>query len=245
MKRILPLLALAILPLPLSAAPSERPNPHVNTLQQVRLAELPAQAATIVARAPADARPETARDVVLAAAEINAASVIPVVGAIAKSNPASASMAAAAGAARQPEMARFIARSAAIAASDHVTEIIEAVCREVPQNAHETVLAVTRAVPDSDRAAIEGLRQASPGWVPFLDEATVDTPGARPDASTTLIRAIRLMNANGTNPVEVAFVTHPPRIGPPFRNPPGNPGHVIPGPPFEVPPGWERRYSRP
>jgi hypothetical protein len=245
MKRILPLLVLSFLALPLYAAPAAKPNPYTAALQKVRPAELPAHAASIVAQAPQATRPETARDVVVAAADINPGSVIPVVGAIAKSTPAAAAMAAAAGAYRQPEMARFIARSAAIAASDQVTAIIEAVAREVPNTAHDTVIAVSRAVPHSDRAAIEGLRQASPGWSAFLNEASVGTEVAPQNASTTVIRAVRLMNANGTSPIQVASVTLPPRVGPPFQSPPGNPEKIIPGPPFEVPPGWERRYSRP
>jgi hypothetical protein len=245
MKLILSLLVVSFLALPLHAAPAAKPNPHTAALQKVRPAELPAHAAGIVAKSPRATRLETARDVVLAAAEINPGSVIPVVGAIAKSTPPAAAMAAAAGAYRQPEMARFIARSAAIAASDQVTAIIEAVAREVPNTAHDTVLAVSRAVPNSDRAAIEGLRQASPGWIAFLDEASVGTAAAPQDASTTVIRAVRLMNANGTSPIQLASTSLPPRVGPPFQTPPGNPEVIIPGPPFEVPPGWERRYSRP
>jgi hypothetical protein len=252
MKSLLPLLVVSCLALPLyaapppaPAAPAVKPNPYSVTLQKVRPAELPAHAASIVAQAPRNARAETARDVVLAAADINPGSIIPVVGAISKSTPAAAAMAAAAGAYRQPEMARFIARSAAIAASGQVTAIIEAVAREVPNTAHDTALAVSRAVPNSDRAAIEGLRQASPGWIEFLDEAATGTAAASQDASTTLIRAIRIMNANGTSPIQIAAVSLPPRVGPPFQSPPGNPELVIPGPPFEVPPGWERKYSKP
>jgi hypothetical protein len=249
MKSILPLLIASFLALPLYAAPAPapaaKPNPHTVPLQKVRPAELPAHAAGIVAQAPRNARAETARDVVLAAADINPGSIIPVVGAISKSTPDAAAMAAAAGAYRQPEMARFIARSAAIAASDQVTAIVEAVAREVPDTAHDTVLAVSRAVPNSDRAALEGLRKASPGWIAFLDEAAAGTAAAPQDASTTVFRAIRLMNANGTSPIQIAAVSLPPRVGPPFQSPPGNPDLVIPGPPFEVPPGWERRYSRP
>jgi hypothetical protein len=249
MKRIPTLLLLATLSLPLCAkplpAPMAKPNPHSAALQKVRPAELPAQAAAIVTRASINSRPETARDVVLAAADITPGSLIPVVGAIAKSNPAAAAMAAAAGSARQPELARFIARSAAIAAPEEITSIIEAVAREVPDTAHDIVFAVTRAVPDSDRAAIEGLRRASPGWVPFLDRAMTDSSATPQSASTTIIRAVRLMNADGTNPVQLAAASLPPRIGPPFQAPPGNPGMVIPGPAFEVPPGWERKYSSP
>jgi hypothetical protein len=226
-------------------APKATINPHLAALQKVRPAEMPAQAAAIVTRASNNSRPETARDVVLAAADISPGSLIPVVGAIAKSNPAAAAMAAAAGSARQPELARFIARSAAIAAPEKITSIIEAVAREVPDIAHDIVFAVSRAVPDSDRAALEGLRLASPGWVPFLDKAMTDSSATAQNASTTIIRAVRLMHADGTNPVQIASVSLPPRIGPPFQAPPGNPGLVIPGPGFEVPPGWERKYSRP
>jgi hypothetical protein len=249
MIRMTSLLALSLLALPLCAAPAPapvpKPNPHLLTLQQVRSAELPARAASLVAEAPLATRSETARDVVLATADINPASVIPVVGAISKSSPSAAPMAAAAGAFRQPDMARFIARSAAIAASDQVSDIIEAVAREVPRTAHETAIAVSRAVPKSGRASLEGLRRASPGWVPFLDEAAANVPNEVQDANTVVIRAMRIMSAHNTNPIEIASASLPPRIGPPFQNPPGNPSHTIPGPPYEVPPGWERKYSRP
>jgi hypothetical protein len=252
MKRFTPPLLVAAFTLAASAVAAPSPastanpsNPHTATLQQVRAAEMPNFAATIVSQAPEGARFEIARDVVLAAADINRASLIPVVGAISKSTPSAAPVAAATAASLQPNLARFIARAAGMAAPEQVGDVIEAVVREVPVSAYDIVSTTGRAVPNSDRDAIEGLRRAAPGWGPFLDEATADMPPAQQDVTTVLIRAVRIMEAQGTSPIRTSSMTTKPAVGPPFQPITEIPFELIPNEKNRVPEGWVRRYSNP
>ncbi|MCL4178170.1 MAG: hypothetical protein KJ072_10580 [Verrucomicrobia bacterium] len=223
---------------------------HYRTLlAAVRPTELPAMSAKLVKLEQGEAQGPATVGVVNAASEINPAAVLSVVGAISRGTPKMASVAAATAAENQPRFAWAFARTAALAAPEQASDIVYAVASAVPKEAQAVATAVAQAVPESSTPVISALGRAMPALQPFLDEAMLLAENRTVSATTIIAQANRLMAAapiTKTEPMpELSAPTQPPKPGPPFVNPPGNPDHVVPGPPFEVPPGWQRKYSKP
>jgi hypothetical protein len=220
------------------------------TLAAVRPPELPAKAAQTVKSIEGEAQLIATAEVVKATAAINPSALLSVVGAISRSTAKAAPVAAATAAEVQPRFAWAFARTAALAAPDQASAVVYAVATAVPKEAQAVATAVAQAVPESSASVLAALGRATPSLQPFLDEAILLADGRNIAASTIIDQANKLMAAAPTpvtdTEAEISAPTLPPRVGPPFVNPPGNPPvHVTPGPPFEVPPGWQRKYSKP
>jgi hypothetical protein len=222
---------------------------YYTLLAAVRPPELPAMSAQLVKLEQGEDQGPATVGVVKAASEINPAAVLSVVGAISRSTPTMAPVAAATAAESQPRFAWAFARTAALAAPEQASDIVYAVASAVPKEAQSVATAVAQAVPESSTPVISALGRATPALQPFLDEAMLLAENRTVSATTIIAQANRLMAATPattSEPMpEISAPVLPPKVGPPFANPPGNPGHVIPGPPFEVPPGWQRKYSKP
>jgi hypothetical protein len=225
---------------------------HQTALAAVPPPELPAKAAQIVKLEQEKSHKPTTVAVVRAATAVNPAAILSVVGAISRSVPAMAPVAAATAAEEQPRLAWAFSRTAALAAPEQAGEIVFAVASAVPGEARAVATAVALAAPESADAAIAALGRALPSMQPYLAEAKLLTENRDVSPSSIIALAAKLSAAapvSVTDPMpEVSPPGVPvaaPKMGPPFVNPPGNPGHVIPGPPFTVPPGWQRKYSKP
>jgi hypothetical protein len=247
------LLLILVAVLSQSSPSSADPTTDYRTvLSEVPPAEMPAKAAQIIKLEQEKSHKTTTMAVVRAATAVNPAAILSVVGAISRSVPAMAPVAAATAAEEQPRLAWAFSRTAALAAPEQAGEIVFAVASAVPGEARAVATAVALAAPESADAAIAALGRALPSMQPYLAEAKLLTENRDVSPSSIIALAAKLSAAapvSVTDPMpEVSPPGVPvaaPKMGPPFVNPPGNPGHVIPGPPFTVPPGWQRKYSKP
>jgi len=125
-------------------------------------AELPAQAAKLVAQADAKSLQATTIAVVKAAVGLNPAAAALIVGSIAQSTPAMAATAAATAAALVPNQAPAIARAAASSAPAKAGTIVEAVCRVLPASYEVVADAVSDVVPSASKEILAGIAAAIP-----------------------------------------------------------------------------------
>jgi hypothetical protein len=217
-------------------------------LGEVPPAEIPAKAAQIVKLEDSKAQKAATVAVVQAASARKSAAALSVVGAISRGVPEMAPVAAATAAEAQPRFAWAFARTAALAAPGQASEVVFQVASAATEEALSIATAVTLAVPDSAEASIAALGRAVPSLQPHLAEAMLLSEGRDVSPSAIIALAGKLSAAAPvavTDPLPEISPPVPPNVGPPFVNPPGNPGHLVPGPPFTVPPGWQRKYSKP
>ncbi|MEI6075600.1 MAG: hypothetical protein WCS94_08515 [Verrucomicrobiota bacterium] len=158
----------------------------LNALKSVTLAELPHQAATLVAAADEKNLPKTVEDVVKAAVGLNPAAVLAIVGAIASETPAAAATAAATAAALVPKFATLIAKTAAEAAPKEAAAIVTAVCQALPDQYKSVAIAVSEAVPAASREILAALAAAVPAQAVFINNSLAKNKGPAPSVAMTL-----------------------------------------------------------
>jgi hypothetical protein len=134
-------------------------------------AELPAQAAKLVAQADAKSLQATTIAVVKAAVGLNPAAAALIVGSIAQSTPAMAATAAATAAALVPNQAPAIARAAASSAPAKAGTIVEAVCRVLPASYEVVADAVSDVVPSASKEILAGIAAAIPELQSEINQA--------------------------------------------------------------------------
>jgi hypothetical protein len=137
-------------------------NKYTAILSNSTSAEMPAQAAQLVAEADAKHLKETTIEVVKAAVGLNPAAAATIVGCIAQTEPSMAATAAATAAGLVPQMAAAIARAAAAVAPTQVGAIVEAICRVVPAAYPNVATAVSEVVPGAGKEIMTAIGAAIP-----------------------------------------------------------------------------------
>lgn len=144
------------------------PRAIEKSLSGVRAPELPAKAASLVAKAKGTDQEPTTVAVVKSAIGVNPASAAPVVGAIAHAAPKMASVAAATAVSLQPKQAAAIARAAASAAPTEAEKIAAAMTKESPTYGALISQTVSSAVNDKAKGSPAGFQGAPTVGPPFV-----------------------------------------------------------------------------
>jgi hypothetical protein len=177
------------------AGESAGPKSITPLLKSIPFAELPRQAAEMVAQAGSNNMRQTTFDVVKAAVCLNPAAAPAIVGCIAKSTPSMAATAAATAVTVAPELAVFIARAAAGEAPAEAGAIVEALCRRLPRQYLEIAEAVAQFAPHSESAILEGIRTAIPSLNVPLDQALASGGGKAQPLTTVLLNSTSLSSS--------------------------------------------------
>ena len=164
MKKPISFLAVALLlTFSNSVQSSETPASRtLSILKSIPLAELPGNAAALVAAAPSKKQAETAVDVVKAAVGLNPAGAPTIVASISASTPAVAPTVAATAASLLPQQAAALAQIAATSSPKMAGKIVEAVCKVVPDAYRAVAEAVAKVVPDASKEILAGVAAALP-----------------------------------------------------------------------------------
>ena len=231
-------------------------NPYTKILASVRAAELPAEAADLVAQAkPAD-RKATAVQVVKEAVSLNPAAAALIVGAVTRAVPEMAPVAAGAAVAEQPKQAHAIAKAAAAAAPAQAAQVVEAVCRVAPRQYYAVAVAVAQAVPAASKEIVKAVGVAVPELKVSLEKAVAWYGGNVVSVGETLAQANQIAQTdNGASATaSVAdqqnsatgslLLPRGPAVGPPYVPLSATPTYVTSGGSGEVPEGG-RNYAAP
>ena len=211
-----------------SAAPTS--SDFAAVLTASTYAEMPAEAADLVAQADAKALKQTTIDVVKAAIGQDPAAAPAIVGAIAHATPAMAGTAAATAALLMPRMKVDIARAAAKSAPAQAGAIVEAICRVSPAAYKMVAEAVAKAVPDSDKAILAAIAAALPELDDSINQTIASYSGAPPTLSMVLSQissnpSVDSVIASGTLPSPSTVSSAPHAFG-------GFTAPIIPPPPI-------------
>ena len=250
MKSIFPILAVGLLlSQGVSAQSGETPaSPTLSILKSVTLAELPGQAAALVAAADTKSQAKTAVDVVKAAVGLNPAAAPAIVASICASTPSVAAIVAATAAGLLPQQAAYLAQVAAAAAPKMAGKIVEAVCKIAPDDYKAVADAVASVVPDASREILEGVVAALPGLKDAIDSALTNYKSATPSVSVVLAQVASSSNiatlASGLPTGDSPIAHGGPK--PPYQPRTSDPGSVNIGGAGsgQVPPGGQN-YSTP
>src|ERR1044071_3627297 len=117
-----------------------------NALNKVPVAEVPATAAELVAKAPLRDRDVVATEVVKLVVKSHPTVSVAAVGLISSKCAAAASVAAAPAAEAQPQQVKLIVKAAASGAPSQAGAIVRAVCKVIPAHT-EVALAVAEGAP--------------------------------------------------------------------------------------------------
>ena len=216
------------------------------TLAKVATAELPAEAAAMVARAPVADRGALAVDVTKCAVKLRPTVAAAIVGAVAGKSPETAPAVAAAAAGVQPSQARLITQAAVAAVPAKSGEIVAAVCKAVPSAYREVALGAAAGNPSASREILAGVASALPKYSNVIDRAlagtteAVSVPGVLAQLSSSNPEAAIPVVASATPGLTAV---RGPAISAPYIPLSGTPTNVPPGG-GDVPPGG-RDYAAP
>lgn len=160
-----------------SATDSAASSPFLGVLTTATSAELPAKAASLVAKADAKEMKQTTIAVVKAAVGLNPAAAPVIVGSIAQSSPAMAATAAATAVTLVPNQAAVIARAAAAAAPTKAGAIVEALCRVLPTQYQSIANAVAEVVPGAGKEILTAIAMAVPALKDAVNQTLVSYDG--------------------------------------------------------------------
>jgi hypothetical protein len=242
------LVAVVCATLSLLAADKNNSNPYLAQLSRATPMELPAQAAQLVAKSEAKARPLATVDVVKAALGLNPAAACQIVGCIAQAEPEMAPVAAGTAVSLVPDQAESIARVAAAAAPAQAGAIVAAICRVLPKQYKGVALAVAEVAPTQGKEILAGIASAIPTLkAPLAKAMMASNPEATPTVASVLDSVPATLDLSPSIPMPVASAgsaVAPPSYGPPYVPLSGTPVNLNPGTGGEVPTGG-RDYASP
>jgi hypothetical protein len=134
--------------------------------------ELPAKAASLVAKASAADKQIVAAAVVKAAVGVNPSAAVAIVSAVARENPATAPVVAVAAATLQPKRIDQITKAAVAAAPSEAAKIVAALIKEFPKDYDVIAIAAADASPSSGRAILAVVADFVPALQPSILGAT-------------------------------------------------------------------------
>lgn len=208
-------------------------------LAKAPIAEVPAKAAELVAKANTAERDTVTSDVVKWAIKSHPSIAPAVVGAIARKSPEAAPVAAAKAASLQPKQAKLIAQAAVSAAPSQAGQIVEAVCKVAPTAFREVAVAASGVAPSANREILLGVGAALPNLQSKIDTAIAGSVNGTPSVTAALDSTTGSPVVTSGNP---APVYRGPTIGGPYVPLSGTATNAPPG--NNVPPGG-RDYAAP
>jgi hypothetical protein len=134
--------------------------------------ELPAKAASLVAKATAADQQNVAAAVVKAAIGVNPPAAVAIVAAVAHENPAAAPAAAVAAATLQPKRIDQIAKAAVAAAPSEAARIVAALIKEFPQDYGIIAMSADEGAPSAGREILAVVADYVPALQPSIQSAT-------------------------------------------------------------------------
>ena len=221
-----------------------KPGPARNLFEKVPAAEVPAQAADLVALAKTADRDSTAAEAVKMAFRAHPTTILATVGAISAKCSEAAPVTAATAASLLPRQARYIAHAATKAAPAKAGAIVKAVCKVVPGSYREVAVVVGADAPRATLEIITGLSEALPSLKPRLDAVVASYAGGNlPSIGMVLDASAGQGTTAGLTPVASPTVSRGPTVGAPYLPISGTPTNVPSGGGV-VPPGG-RDYAAP
>ncbi len=161
-------------------------------LSRVPVPEMPATAADLVRAAPVLEREATAAAVLRAVTTMARPGVMPyVVNAICRRNPEVAGTVVATAIQLQPEDELAFCRAAVCGAPDCVEPVVAAACQAAPASFANVAMVAFECRPDADPLILDGLTNALPGLMPYVDQAR--QPGGTNDFPTVIKRTAQLI----------------------------------------------------
>jgi len=134
--------------------------------------ELPAKAASLVAKATAADKQNVAAAVVKAAVGINPSAAIAIVSAVARQNPGTAPVAAVTAVTLQHQRIDLIAKAAVAAAPSEAAKIVAALIKEFPRDYGVIAIAAGEAAPSAGREILAVVADYVPALQSFIQGAT-------------------------------------------------------------------------
>ena len=175
--------ALATLASVSALADQSQVDTYSTQLSQVRAAELPREAASLVTSAKVENQDSVAADVIRAALRVNPASVPVIVGSVARSTPKAAAVAASTAASTQPKSIGAITRAAVGAAPKELVPIVSALCKAQPSSFYTVGVTAAEVAPNSSKEIVDAIVAGIPSLKPLVDRANADFAAAKRPAS--------------------------------------------------------------
>jgi hypothetical protein len=186
----LAVLVVCLLPVPGNQAVEATP---FLALSRVPVPEMPAKAAELVQAAPVLDREATAAAVLQAVTTMARRGVMPyVVSAICQRNPEVTGTVVATAIQLQPDDELAFCRAAVLAAPDQVDQVVVSACAALPGSFANVAMVAFGCRPDAEALILDGLTNALPALMPFLDRArSLDSTN---DFETVIRKTVRLVN---------------------------------------------------
>ena len=185
----LAVLVVCLVPAPGSHAVAATP---FLALSRVPVPEMPAKAADLVQAAPVLERETTAAAVLSAVATMARPGVMPyVVSAICRRNPEVAGAVVATAIQLQPDDELAFCRAALCAVPDRVGQVVASACAAAPESFADVALVASGRCPTADHLILNGLTNALPGLIPYLEQAA--RQGGTNDFATLISQTVQLV----------------------------------------------------
>jgi hypothetical protein len=234
------------------AAEKSQTDAYKKIFSKVAPPELPAKAAELVSKAPAQEQKATAVAVVRAAVQKSRVSAPFIVSAVAKAVPTVAAVAAATAVSLEPKQAGLISKAATAAAPSRAGEIVLAMCKQVPGAFRIVAIGASEAAPAANQNILNAVSEAIPSIKMFVEEAN-KAPISQDGYASAMVGIIQRAESLAVNSgVSVPPATEstplfapPPPPRPSFVPGGGKPGETNRAQTVLVQPGEGRIYSGP